>query len=58
MSKDGSSAVRVTCSLTCNVSYGDYNVEDMESDFSIIKKIFLEIGVTNDSDEYLEYPIL
>ena len=58
MSKDGSSAVRVTCSLTCNVSYGDYNVEDMESDFSINKKIFLEIGVKNDSDEYLEYPIL
>ena len=45
-------------SLSCQVSYGEYNVEDAEADFGLNKKIFVEIGVKNDSDDYLEYPIL
>lgn len=58
MSKDGSSSVRRTCQLTASVNGGDYNVEDGEMDFAINKKIFIEIGVKNYSNQYTEYPIL
>lgn len=58
ISKDGSSAVRRTCQLSCSVGYGQYDIQDDEADFAINKKVFLEIGIKNDSDDYLEYPIL
>ena len=58
ISKDGSSSVRRTCQLSATVSRGEYDVEDTELDFSINKKVFIEIGVKNYSDEYKEYPIL
>lgn len=58
ITKDGSSAVRRTCQLTAVVSGGEYNIEDSEMDFAINKKVFIEIGVKNYSQEYPEYPIL
>lgn len=58
ISKDGSSAIRTTCSLSCNVGYGEYDVQDSQADFALNKKIFVEIGVKNDTEEYPEYPIL
>lgn len=58
LSKDGSSSVRRTCQLSATVSRGEYDVEDSEMDFAINKKIFIEIGVKNYTDQYSEYPIL
>lgn len=58
LSKDGSSSVRRTCQLSATVSRGKYDVEDSEMDFAINKKIFIEIGVKNYTDQYPEYPIL
>ena len=57
-SKDGASSVRHTCSLSCTLNGGDYSLEDIESDYSINKKVFIEIGIRNDTNEYKEYPIL
>lgn len=58
LSKDGSSPIRCTGSFTCSVSYGEYDIQLAESDFAINKKIFVEIGIKNDSNQYPEYPIL
>lgn len=58
ISKDGNSAVRRTCSLSCAVDGNSYNVENMDMDFTLNRKIFIEIGIKNDSDFYPEYPIL
>ena len=58
LTKDGSSSVRRTCSFSASVSGGDYTVEDGEMDFAINKKVFIEIGVKNYTDEYPDYPIL
>ena len=58
ISKDGSSSVRRTCQLSAAISRGEYDVENADMDFAINKKIFIEIGVKNYSDQYLDYPIL
>ena len=58
LSKDGSSAVRVSGNLTTAVDANSYSVEDADMDFAINKKIFIEIGIRNDTDEYPQYPIL
>lgn len=58
ISLDGSSSVRRTCQLTAAVDAGSYSVEDAEMDFSIDKKIYIEVGIKNYTDEYPEYPIL
>lgn len=58
ITKDGSSSVRTTCSLQASVNGGDYTVEDGKMDFAINKKIFIEVGIKNYSDEYKEFPIL
>lgn len=58
ISKDGSSSVRRTCQLSAAISRGEYDVEDADMDFAINKKIFIEIGVKNYSNQYLDYPIL
>ena len=53
---NGSSAVRRTCSLTMQV--GDMPMNEVKNLISIDKKIKLEIGVTNSTAFYSEYPIL
>lgn len=58
MTKDGSSSVRRTVSLSVNVDGNSYTLDDAYMDFAINKKIFLEIGIKNDTDEFAEYPIL
>lgn len=58
ISKDGTSSVRRTCSLGATISAGEYDVENSEMDFAINKKIFVEIGIKNYSNQYPEYPIL
>ena len=52
---DGSSSVRRTINLTS--SFGA-NVTDINSIFSINKKIFIEIGYLNKTKKYLDYPII
>ena len=56
--KDGASAVRHTCTLSCTLNRGDFSIEDIKNDYSINKKIFIEIGIRNDTKQYSEYPIL
>ena len=58
ISKDGNSSVRRSCNLSCSVDGGVYNIDNIEMDFSLNKKIFIEIGIENNTDKYLEYPIL
>jgi hypothetical protein len=58
LSKDGSSSIRRTCSLTASIDSGEYDIENMSYDFAINKKIFIEIGVENHSNQFLDYPIL
>jgi hypothetical protein len=57
-SKDGASSVRRVCNLSCTLNGGSYSIDDINMDFSINKKVFVEIGVLNELDEYPEYPIL
>lgn len=58
ISKDGSSSVRATCSLTTSVDTTSYTVGDANMDFAENKKIFIEIGIKNYTKEYPQYPIL
>lgn len=58
ISKDGSSSVRRTASLSCSVDGGVYDVDDMRMDFALNKKVFIEIGIENKSDRYPDWPIL
>lgn len=58
LTKDGNSSVRRTCNLSCSVSGGEYNVEDLSMDFSLNKKVFIEIGIKNETDLYPDWPIL
>lgn len=58
MTKDGSSSVRRTASLNVSVDGNSYTLDDGQMDFAINKKIFLEIGVRNGTDEFPDYPIL
>ena len=58
ISKDGNSSVRRTCSLSCSIEGNKYNINDMQMDFSLNKKVFIEIGVKNDTNRYTDWPIL
>ena len=58
ISKDGNSSVRRSANLNCSVNRGEYNVDNIKMDFSLNKKVFIEIGIENKTDEYLDYPIL
>lgn len=58
ITKDGNSSVRRSCSLSCSISGEVYNVDDLNMDFSLNKKIFIEIGIKNETDEYPDWPIL
>ena len=40
------------------MSSGDYNIDDIKMDYSINKKVFIEIGIRNDTGHYPDYPIL
>lgn len=57
LSKNGDSPIRRTCQLTCAVDARSYSVDDGKADFAINKKIFIEIGIKNETDYYTDYPI-
>lgn len=52
--KDGNSAIR----RNGNLSMIFEDVNDIDNIFAINKKIFIEIGYTNNSSEYKDYPII
>jgi hypothetical protein len=58
LTKDGSSSVRRSCQFTAALDAGEYDVEDLSLDFSINKKVFIEIGIWNNTKQYSDYPIL
>lgn len=58
LTKDGNSSVRRTCSFSASVDGSSYDVDDLKMDYSINKKVFLEMGVKNYTDKYPEFPIL
>ena len=58
ISKDGNSSVRRTASLSCSVDGGSYNIDSLQMDFALNKKVFIEIGIKNDTGLYSDYPIL
>ena len=51
LTKSGSSSVRCTGSLSCVVDGNSYDIQNMKMDFAINKKIFLECGIKNDSNQ-------
>ena len=55
---NGQSSVRSTVNLNATFGSGEYNSNNIGADFSINKKIFVEVGIRNDTDFYQEYPIL
>lgn len=58
LTKDGSSSVRRTMSLTVNLDGGEYDATSLDMDFSLNKKVFVELGVKNDTEEWEQYPVL
>ena len=57
ISKVGDSPIRRTAQLTCAVDARSYSVDDGKADFAINKKVFIEIGVKNETPHYSDYPI-
>ena len=57
ISKNGDSPIRRTAQLTCAVDARSYSVDDGKADFAINKKVFIEIGVKNETPHYPDYPI-
>jgi hypothetical protein len=53
----GDSPIRRTVQLTCAVDARSYSVDDGKADFAINKKIFIEIGIKNETKYYEDYPI-
>ena len=58
LSKDSNNSVRTVGNLSCTVSAGKYDVESLQMDFALNKKVFIEIGIRNDTDMYKDWPIL
>lgn len=57
ISKNADSPVRRTANLSCAVDARSYDYNDISMDFAINKKIFIEIGIKNETDKYPDYPI-
>ena len=58
ISVNGSSAIRRTGSLTLSASVFQYNIMDIKSIIGIDKKIKLEVGIKNTTNQYTEYDII
>ena len=55
---DGNSSMRRTCSLQVFIPSTNYsNITDIKNLFSINKKIYLEIGLKNNTKDYIMYDI-
>ena len=54
ITKDGASAVRRTLNLSCTVDSNSYDIDDLKSSFAINKKIYVEVGIKNYTDKYMD----
>lgn len=55
---NGNSAVRRTCNLSMFVKDDMYSITDINNLISINKKIFLEVGIENRTNQYLDEKII
>lgn len=55
---NGSSSMRRTCNLSLLADEDNTDIKSINNLLSINKKVSLEIGFTNFTDKYLDYPIL
>ena len=56
---DGNSNVRRTCNLSAFINENEYGrVTETDNLISINKKVYLQIGYKNVTDQYLDYPII
>lgn len=59
ISLDGKAAMRRTCSLSMQVSHESYSkITEVYSMFSINRKVFIELGITNTTGQYQDYPTI
>lgn len=58
LTKEGSGAVRRAGNINCAFSREEYNIDSLRMDYALNKKIFVEIGIKNETNMYQEYPIL
>lgn len=55
---DGSSSMRRTANLSILVSDKTTNYDDLNNIFNLNKKVYLQIGIVNKTDYYVDYPII
>jgi len=55
---DGKSAVRRTCNLTVVATENENDLTDIDNLFSLNKKIFIEVGLKNFTNYYIDYDII
>ena len=58
LSVSGESSVQRTGSITCAISCFDYDASSIQADYSINKKVYIEIGLVNDTNTWKDYPVL
>ena len=58
ITKNGTSSVRRTAQMAVSMDAGSYDIEDIRSQYSPNKKVYVEIGVSNRTGKYPEFPIL
>lgn len=58
ISLDGSSGMRRTCNLSMIVNNNNMNLTDTQNLLSINKKLEVLIGFVNNTEEYLDYPVI
>lgn len=57
LSKVAQSPVRRSGNLSVAIDAGSYSIDDAKADFAINKKIYIELGVRNETKKYPDYPI-
>lgn len=56
---DGKSSLRRTCSLSIFLKDNDYSgITNVGNKFAINTKVYVEVGFTNNTDQYKKYPII
>lgn len=56
---DGKSSLRRTCSLSIFLKDNDYSgITNVGNKFAVNTKVYVEVGFTNNTDQYKEYPII
>lgn len=56
---DGKSSLRRTCSLSIFLKDNDYSgITNVGNKFAINTKVYIEVGFTNNTDQYKKYPII